>query len=166
MAGLTFAFKTKEKNDKEGVCSSYNVTTVSIGKHNQFESPYCIANEYIASSIGHYLRLPIPPCAITRKTPVSRPMFTCMRYLSLDSSPPDADALPLWELHPLLVTGITLFDILICNPDRNDSNVLMDNNAGQSASALSIMNDHCLERFRGTAEKLFALLLNYPASTV
>jgi hypothetical protein len=128
MSTPKFSYVTRSKREKQvGICPSYDVTTISIGKQNSAESPYCIANEYICATLAQRIRLPVPPFAIMKRTARSQPMFASLGFLiGQDSRPKDAQAGKLWEMDPFLTTGIVLFDVWIGNPDRSEDNILVD----------------------------------------
>lgn len=87
-------------------------------------SPFCLWNEYIASSIGHFLRLPIPSFSFSELS--GRQFFSSLDFnFDRDELPP---IIPdcCWEGLPDLSTGVLLFDILIANCDRHDNNLVVD----------------------------------------
>lgn len=94
-------------------------------KVNWEHSPHCVINEFVCGEIGRFLRLPIPPFAITsfdsdgHSRVFSSLDFNFERH-RLPPVLPDVCA----ERLPDLCSGILVFDVLIANSDRHDSNLL------------------------------------------
>lgn len=89
------------------------------------QSPYCVVNELIAAELGTFLRLPIPPFAITYADR-HRCFFSSLDFnFDRDELPPVEPDL-CWTHLPSLTTGVLLFDILIANEDRHDQNLVVD----------------------------------------
>lgn len=107
-----------------GINEAWWVKHRSLGRENSEESPYLLANEWICSSIGRFLRLPIPPFALMRRG--GKGMFLSGRYGAVDSTPDDVKPDICFRAMPKLCTGILLFDILIANPDRHSGNLKVD----------------------------------------
>lgn len=105
--------------------------THAIHKSKWRYSPYCIPNEFVAARIGHFMGLPIPPFGIASDENGNE-FFTSLDFdfeqhegkrIQLPGIVPDV----CWKFLPPLSTGVTLFDILIANPDRHDRNLVADN---------------------------------------
>ncbi len=100
--------------------------TLALHKTRSDSSPYCLVNEYVASTIGQFLRLPIPPFSITYGE------HGGVFFSTLDFNF-DREQLPAifpdlcWQYLPSICTGILLFDILIANSDRHVENLVVDN---------------------------------------
>lgn len=107
------------------VDSTYTVKTEALGKGRSDESPYLIANEWIAANIAQFLRLPVPPFALVAKRSRSTRMFASYSYEG-DTTPADVEPSILYERHPRLCAGIVLFDILVANCDRHRGNLKVD----------------------------------------
>jgi hypothetical protein len=96
---------------------------------NYAERTYCIWNEMICAAIGQFLRLPIPPFAMTHFR--NREGKKQWLFTSLDFNY-ERDELP--EVIPencvkhleFLSSGVLAFDILIANEDRWEKNLLVD----------------------------------------
>jgi hypothetical protein len=100
----------------------------ALHKWNSKDRPYSVANDYICSTIGQFLGLPIPPFAITQP-PNAQPSKYVFSSLSFnfgnrDPSPVEAD--PCVASQPELCAGIVAFDVLIANNDRHDENLAVD----------------------------------------
>ena len=89
-------------------------------------SPYCIPNELISAQIGQFLKLPIPPFAITYSEDNDYYFSSLDFNFDRDQLPPVEPDL-CWEHLPRLCSGVMLFDILIANEDRHDENLVIDN---------------------------------------
>lgn len=95
---------------------------------NWSESPFAIWNELICGEIGRFLRLPVPPFAMTqfdkeigRGRLFSSLDFACTRA-KLPRVIPDLCVAQL----EYLCAGVLAFDILIANEDRHDRNLVVD----------------------------------------
>lgn len=87
-------------------------------------SPYAVANEFICSEVGRLLGLPIPPGAITQsEIEPGRPLFSCLDFDWTRETLVDAEPEECAAAMPDICLGITLFDILIANPDRQHWNL-------------------------------------------
>ena len=130
-----YRFRRRYK-ESDGVNADHTwvVTSHSIGKCKNDQSPYLIANEWIAAQIGHFLRLPIPPCSLLRKKTSSTVMFASQRYENI-STPACKPAL-LYQSSPELCAGVVAFDILIANRDRGKWNIKVDSGKSPSIARL------------------------------
>ncbi len=99
------------------------------------EVPKRFVNEWVASTIAQYLRLPIPAFAITRydggrgTVGSSQLLFSSIDFNYERESPPRPEFDILFNLHPDLCAGILIFDIFVANPDRRRDNIWCDNSA-------------------------------------
>lgn len=91
------------------------------------ESPYSVPNEFICGEIGRFLRLPIPPFAITHANDGHLTLFSSLDFNFSRAKLPPIDPESCVEKLAPLCTGVLLFDILIANEDRHDENILVDN---------------------------------------
>jgi hypothetical protein len=121
-----FAFASKIVNAGQGVNDSWILTSQSIGKANSDVSPYLIANELICANIATFLRLPVPPFALMRKSRTEKGMFASLSFGSKDPTPDDAVPSHCIRCLPELCAGVLLFDVLIANPDRGVHNLKVD----------------------------------------
>lgn len=90
-------------------------------KRNPADSPYTVANEFIASRIGLLLGLPIPPGVIV-ETEAHGGVHVMLRFGEADEKPPPGNPVELVRDHPDLAAGIVVFDIWVCNGDRHEKN--------------------------------------------
>lgn len=91
-------------------------------------SPFAVYNEFIAAEIGHFLRLPIPPFAVTYTSAdeTEQPLFSSLDFnFSRASLPPVIPEICCDKL-AALSAGVVAFDILIANGDRHDANLVTD----------------------------------------
>lgn len=110
-----------------GVNDAWDVVTVSRARRGTTlddSNPFLVANEWIASSVGQFLRLGIPPFALLRRGH-ERVLFASLHF-GRDAAPDDIDPAKCWAALPEECTGTLLFDILIGNSDRHDGNLKVD----------------------------------------
>jgi hypothetical protein len=120
-----FAFVSK-RNHLGGVNDAWIVTSESIARGNSDVSPYLIPNEWICGNLAWFLRLPIPPFALVRKSSTQKGMFASLKFGTSDSTPDDARPERCVQSLPDLCTGILLFDVLVANGDRHVGNIKVD----------------------------------------
>jgi hypothetical protein len=109
-----------------------------IGKqsHSRY-NPYTVPNELICYKLAEVLDLPVPPSFLDTIAPPLSPRqgfedqdLHAPRFFSLNFNP-DNDNLPeviparCLKMFPEIVAGIVLFDIVILNSDRNETNLAM-----------------------------------------
>jgi hypothetical protein len=87
-------------------------------------NPYEIANEIIGLRLGQALNLPIPPGVVV--TEGGQQFFCSMFFGGSGHQLPPADAEQVAIAHSHLAVGIVLFDCWICNPDRHDGNISLN----------------------------------------
>lgn len=110
-----------------GASGGHQATMSCIIKSNT-QGPYCIPNEYICSTLGKALGLPIPPCGIAYAKVHANPYWFASLDFNLDeddSFPPIDPARCVAEL-PDFSAGLLLFDILVANSDRHTTNLHVD----------------------------------------
>ena len=133
-----YPYKSRRKLITDGkagdinVDKTWTVKTEAVGKSQWTESPYLMANEWIAANIAHFLRLPVPPFAIVSKKSRNTAMFISYSCEG-DTTPDDVDPAALYAKFPSECTGIVVFDILLVNCDRNGGNLKVDNPASPKA---------------------------------
>ncbi len=104
-------------------------STQAWHKTNREHNPYCVTNELISAEIGSFLRLPIPPFAITYGADGT--CFFSSLYFNFDREQlPPVDPEQAWAHLPELCAGVVVFDILIGNCDRHDENLVVDQVTG------------------------------------
>lgn len=119
-----FPFRSRTRYKSEGTNEAWIISCEAIGKTNN-DHRYMIANEWIAANIAQFLRLPIPPFALLRKSPATA-MFASYSFEG-DTLPNDVRPAECVREHPDLCAGILVFDILIANCDRHRGNIKVDN---------------------------------------
>lgn len=92
------------------------------------QSPYSVFNELICGELGRFIRLPVPPFAVTyHEADGSKPLFSSLDFNNTrDTLPPIIPESCVERVLPLCA-GILVFDIFIANRDRHDENLLADN---------------------------------------
>lgn len=97
-------------------------------KWNSEERPYCIANEYICSTLGQFIGLPVPPFAITYTDTdqPSRFMFSSLNFNFNGRNLSPVIPENCLSSFPDICAGIIAFDVLIANADRHDENLAVD----------------------------------------
>lgn len=129
-----YPYRTRRKyrGPDQGVNSdhTWDVKCQAIGKAQNNESQYLIANEWISANLGQYLRLPVPPFSLMKKRSRKTVMFASY---SFDGVSPQKklkereDVEALFAAKPDTCAGILAFDILIANCDRHGWNIKVDN---------------------------------------
>ncbi len=114
-----------------GVAGSSHVSTSAVAKCNGNNAPYCVPNELIASEIGRFLRLPLPPAGIldVPKPPAAMPQrhwFASLDFNLVGNALPPVECARCVAELPDLSAGLLLFDILIGNCDRHPGNFSVD----------------------------------------
>lgn len=92
--------------------------------HRNAVEKHTVINEFIAASIGQFIRLPIPPFAITNLR--DEKLFSSLDFNFTRAKLPAVIPSKLWDFMPDEATGIIVFDILIANEDRHDTNLVAD----------------------------------------
>lgn len=124
-AMVFYPYVSRRRFDQtEGVNEVHTIRVQAIGKDNR-ENPYLISNEWIAATLGRFIGLPIPPCALMRKKDRRTQMFASISFEGT-TKPRGSLPGPLWDKHKELCTGIIAFDILIANCDRHCGNIKVD----------------------------------------
>ena len=137
MSRTQYAIRSKQPNLMGGVNDSWIVTSDFIGKTNTDNSPYLIANEFIAASLAQYLRLPVPPFGLMKEPgrhKGHKMMFASLRFTRTDAMPDDFEPDICCLKLPFLCTGILLFDALIANADRHRGNIQCDSFRGYAVA--------------------------------
>jgi hypothetical protein len=97
----------------------------AVGKRDNTENPYCVANELVASEVGKRLRLPVPPSCVVQDG-AGVPYFACLDFnltgITLPPILPGAFAATFGDA----VADILVFDAYIGNSDRHSGNLAAD----------------------------------------
>lgn len=105
-----------------GATDSDFCTFRGIVKTGDDQSPYLVANEFIAGRLAMMLNLPIPPGDIVQRDD-GRMAYGCLRF----GAKGDALAPIVPEIfaqdEPLLSANIVMFDCWIANEDRHEGNL-------------------------------------------
>jgi hypothetical protein len=93
-----------------------------VVKMNSNDSPYRVANEFIAGRLAMMLGLPVPPGAIVRVDDETL-AYVSLKFGPMGELPPPAFAEEFARDEPALATKIVMFDCWIANPDRHSANL-------------------------------------------
>jgi hypothetical protein len=105
-----------------GATDSEFCTFRGIVKTGDEQSPFLIANEFIAGRLAMMLGLPVPPGAIVQLDD-GRQAYGCLRFGAKgDAVPPIVPSIFAHD-EPRLATRIVMFDCWIANPDRHEGNL-------------------------------------------
>lgn len=113
--------------NSNGINDCWDATTKSRLKRGSTPddgNPLLVVNEWICGSICQYLRLPIPPFALLRKN--NEKVYFASLHFSIEDTPDDVDAETVWEHFDEEAAGVLLFDIFVCNNDRHNGNLKVD----------------------------------------
>ncbi len=108
-----------------GVTGSKFVTVGGIAKTIVPAAPYCVANEYVANQLASLLHLPTPPGYIQRDDQ------GMAHFISMNFNPRGTNLPPIFPplvfaKLPEVAAGVVVFDVLIGNRDRHQSNLAFD----------------------------------------
>ncbi|MBX3443996.1 MAG: hypothetical protein KF774_16425 [Planctomyces sp.] len=145
-------FETDRRGGGVNSDHTFSVKTAAVGKSQWAESPYLLANEWIAANIAQFLRLPVPPFALVQKRSPKSRMYISYDYEG-DTTPDDVKPQPLYDNFPSAATGIVLFDILIANCDRHGGNLKVDKPNNPSAFYLIDHERALFYIYKGEGEK-------------
>lgn len=122
-----FNFQTRERvpASDAGLNPAWWLQHRSLARSNR-RNQYLLANEWIASNLAWFLRLPVPPFALMRASNTGERFFASLDYGGKDTVPEDFLAEPFARHMPRDATGVVLFDILIANSDRHAGNLAVD----------------------------------------
>lgn len=105
-----------------GASGTREVQLKAFAKENGPGHPFVVANEFVASRLGHRMGLPLPPgTMIEAEDPAQQPAWVTVAF-SKDVPPPVDPALVVRE-EPELAAGVLVFDLLIANFDRHAGNL-------------------------------------------
>lgn len=85
---------------------------------------HTIVNEFVCGHLGQFLRLPIPPFAITRFG--GELLFSSLDFNFERAKLPAVEPDRCVQRMLNICTGVLLFDILVANEDRHDKNLVVD----------------------------------------
>lgn len=91
-------------------------------RQNTDERPYGVANDYIASTLGLMLGLPIAPVSLI-SLDGDIAASVSLGFGERGVAPPPADLEQLGQKYPEDVAGIVVFDQWVVNTDRHDENL-------------------------------------------
>lgn len=97
----------------------------AIGKRDNTENPYCVANELVASEIGKRLRLPVPPACVVQDG-AGQPYFACLDFNLTGITLPPIIPSMFAAAFAQAVADILVFGAYIANSDRHRGNLAAD----------------------------------------
>jgi hypothetical protein len=140
----------------------YFVTLDAVGKKNE-EGTASVPAEFLCNRIALMVGLPVPPGALVKATDGSV-AFVSLRFGSLKELPAPAVPAEFARDNPGIAAGISVFDLLVLNHDRNPGNlgyikgaqpaVMIDHGralgasdrfASLSANSNGLVKRHCLK---------------------
>jgi hypothetical protein len=124
----------------------------AVHKGRMAERPYRFVNELVCGSLAQFLRLPIPPFAMTfLEKQAGVELKNATLFSSVDFNyerdelpPPDSEAC--MQHMPSLCAGVLLFDIFVANPDRRREHIWCDD---PSKPSRMLIFDHDFALFGG-----------------
>lgn len=167
MARYWYDYVSRQSIETDGINDAWLVETQSLGRigsNVEDDSPFLVANEWIAGNLAFYLRLPIPPFSLMRHAG-NKGMFVSLHINPKKDTPPDdADPVQWSKTDPKTCTGVILFDILIANFDRREGNILFDKPTSkyyiidQERSVFGVLPEEAdLKKRLGTLREHFAI---------
>lgn len=107
-----------------GATQSVHVGLAAIAKKATARQPHIIGNELVCNLLARILMLPCPPGALLDNN--GETYFCSLNFNTAGQSLPPASPGLIVGTYPELSWGITLFDILVMNPDRHNGNISYD----------------------------------------
>src|SRR5258708_35918019 len=92
-----------------------------IAKKSKANEPHIVGNELVCNMLGRMLLLPCPPGALLENN--GEVYFCSLDFNMAGQALPPAPAAIIVSEAPELSWGVTLFDILVMNPDRHPQNI-------------------------------------------
>lgn len=105
-----------------GATDSEFCTFRGIVKKAETQSPFLVANEFIAGRLAMMLGLPVPPGAIVELDDGTK-AYGCMRFGANGDAIAPAIASVFVADNPTLAAKIVMFDCWIANEDRHEGNL-------------------------------------------
>jgi hypothetical protein len=149
----------------------YFVTLDAIGKKNE-EGTASVAVEFLCNRLALMVGLPVPPGALVQTTE-GNPAFVSLRFGSLTELPTRVAPDEFVQDNPRMAAGISVFDLLILNHDRNTGNLAYikdeqapaiidhgralgasDRFATLNASQSAMIRSHCLHKYLSSGDDL------------
>jgi hypothetical protein len=92
-----------------------------IAKKSKANEPHIVGNELVCNMLARMLLLPCPPGALLENN--GEVYFCSLDFNMAGQALPPAPAAIIVSEAPELSWGVTLFDILVMNPDRHPQNI-------------------------------------------
>jgi hypothetical protein len=106
----------------DGTAGARECTIHGVVKVNSDDSPYRVANEFIAGRLAMMLGLPVPPGVIV-KVDDETLAYVWLKFGPKGETPPPVSPAALAKDKPALAAKIVTFDCWIANPDRFSQNL-------------------------------------------
>lgn len=137
----------------EGASNSFHVGVAAIGKKAAANQPNVVINELFCSTLASYLFLPCPPGLLLENN--GETYFCSLNFNLAGQALPPAPILEVVAQCPELSWGITLFDVLIMNPDRHAKNLSFDR---QTKDVQIFDHSHAFLQSNSTPDQVLANL--------
>jgi hypothetical protein len=105
----------------EGASNSFHIGVAAIGKKAEANQPNVVINELFCSTMARCLFLPCPPGLLLENN--GETYFCSLNFNLAGQALPPAPIPEVIAQRPELSWGITLFDVLVMNPDRHNKNL-------------------------------------------
>lgn len=91
-------------------------------RQNVDDRPFGVVNDFVASTLGAMIGLPVPPIALVELSG-GEVGSVSLGFGERGVQPPPADLAALAAAHPEDAAGTVVFDQWVCNQDRHDENI-------------------------------------------
>jgi hypothetical protein len=137
----------------QGASNSFHVGVAAIGKKAEPNQPNVVINELFCSTLARCLFLPCPPGVLLENN--GETYFCSLNFNLAGQSLPPAPVADVVALHPETCWGITLFDVLVMNPDRHPGNLSFNRQTGD----IQIFDhSHAFLQVNGTPDQVMAAM--------
>jgi hypothetical protein len=133
----------------EGASSSFHVGVAAIGKKADANQPNVVVNELFCSTLARYLFLPCPPGILLESN--GETYFCSLNFNLAGQSLPPAPVPEVVAHFPETSWGITLFDVLVMNPDRHRGNLSFNR---QTKDIQIFDHSHAFLQFNATPDQV------------
>jgi hypothetical protein len=133
----------------EGASNSFHVGVAAIGKKAEANQPNVVINELFCSTLARHLFLPCPPGILLENN--GETYFCSLNFNLAGQSLPPAPVADVVALFPETSWGITLFDVLVMNPDRHGRNLSFNR---QTKDIQIFDHSHAFLQSNGTPDRV------------
>jgi hypothetical protein len=124
-----------------GASGARHLHLASYGKTVEPNQPYVVVNELVAAEIGHFLRLPIPPCCIVADAS-GKQYFASLSFALTGNALPPIIPVDFYAAFPEGSAALLAFDVYIANYDRHAANLAAEYGNPQRFNVFD--HSHCL----------------------